>query len=53
MTPSYDTVRGLFWEGDEIYLNAGVREGNHIQICVRHPDSILGYFRPVEPIAIN
>ena len=45
--PPYDTVRGLFWEGEEIYANAGVREGNHIQICVRHSASILGYFRPV------
>ncbi len=45
--PSYDTVRGLFWEGVKIYPGAGVRQGNHIQICVRQPGSILGYFRPI------
>lgn len=45
--PAYDTVRGLFWEGTEIYPGAGLREANHIQICVRHTDCILGYFRPV------
>lgn len=50
-SPSYDTVRGLFWEGEEIYPGAGVRQGNHIQLCVRHPDSILGYFRPIKPTA--
>ena len=45
--PSYDTVRGLFWEGAEIYPGAGVRQHNHIQICVRHTACILGYFRPL------
>lgn len=47
--PPYDTVRGLFWEGEPLYDNAGVRQGNHIQICVRDPDCILGYFRPIAP----
>ena len=47
--PAYDTVRGLFWEGEELYPNAGVREFNHIQICVRNSDCILGYFRPIAP----
>ena len=46
---AYDTVRGLFWEGAEIYPGAGVREANHIQICVRNLDCILGYFRPIAP----
>lgn len=45
--PPYDTVRGLFWEGEEIYAGAGVRQANHIQICVRQPSCILGYFRPI------
>jgi len=46
--PAYDSVRGLFWEGDELYPGAGLREANHIQICVRNPNCILGYFRPIE-----
>jgi len=45
----YDTVRGLFWEGEELYPGAGLREANHIQICVRSADCILGYFRPTVP----
>lgn len=45
----YDTVRGLFWEGNPIYPHSGVGESNHIQICVRNTTHILGYFRPVPP----
>ena len=33
-THSYDSVKGVFWEGQELYPNAGFREKNHIQICV-------------------
>jgi len=36
----YDTVRGVFWEGDPLYPNAGFREKDHIQICVRNPVTI-------------
>lgn len=46
--PAYDSVRGLFFEGDELYPGAGLRAANHIQICVRNPGCILGYFRPIE-----
>lgn len=42
----FDTVRGVFWEGNELYPNAGFREKNHIQICVRNLNCIKGYFRP-------
>ena len=44
--PSFDSVRGVFWEGDELYPNAGFREKNHVQLCVRNPNCIKGYFRP-------
>lgn len=43
---SYDSVRGVFWEGKELYPNAGFREKNHIQICVRNPNCIKGFFLP-------
>lgn len=46
--PPYDTVRADFWEGAELYPDAGFREQDHIQICVRNTTSILGYFRPIE-----
>lgn len=42
----YDSVRGVFWEGKELYPNAGFREKNHIQICVCNPNCIKGYFLP-------
>jgi hypothetical protein len=48
-TPSdrqFDSVRGVFLEGDELYPNAGFREKNHIQICIRNPNCIKGYFLP-------
>lgn len=43
---AYDSVRGVFFEGQELYPNAGFRTKNHIQICIRNPRCILGYFRP-------
>lgn len=43
----YDTVRGAFWEGEELYPGAGFREKNHVQLCVRNPDCIKGYFRVI------
>lgn len=46
-TIPYDTVRGLFIEGEPIYENAGFHEKNHVQICVRSMSSIRGYFRPI------
>lgn len=33
----FDTVRGVFIEGQPIYSNSGFREKTHIQICVRNP----------------
>lgn len=45
---SYDTVRGAFWEGGPIYPGARIEKKNHVQICVRNPESIIGYFRPIQ-----
>lgn len=44
----FDSVRGVFWEGENIYENAGFRDKNHIQICVRNPNCIKGFFLPRE-----
>lgn len=44
--PPYDSVKGVFWEGKELYPNAGFREKDHIQICVRNPNCIKGFFLP-------
>ena len=43
---TFDTVIGTFFEGEEIYPGAGMRDKTHTQICVRNTDCILGYFRP-------
>ena len=44
--PAFDTVRGFFIEGRELYPGAGFRELDHIQICVRSLDQITGFFWP-------
>ena len=44
----FDSVRALFPEGEELYTNAGFRTKNHIQICVRNPNCIKGFFLPRE-----
>ena len=46
--PPYDSVRGAFWEGGELYKTSGFGKKNHIQLAVRNPDSIKGYFRPIQ-----
>lgn len=45
----FDSVRGIFGEGKPLYDNAGFREKNHIQICIRNPNCIKGYFRVLDP----
>lgn len=49
--PTFDSVRGLFLEGDRVYDGAGFFKESHIQICVRNPNCIKGYFRVIEPDA--
>ena len=46
--PEFDSVRGVFFEGEDLYPNAGFKEKNHIQIAVRNSNSIKGYFIPRE-----
>ncbi|MBN8505327.1 MAG: hypothetical protein J0L58_12710 [Burkholderiales bacterium] len=42
----YDTARAPFLEGDDLYPGAGLKAASHIQIAVRNPDCIKGYFLP-------
>jgi hypothetical protein len=46
--PPFDSVRSVFYEGDELYPNAGFREKDHVQICIRNPNCIKGFFLPRE-----
>lgn len=42
----YQTVRGFFVEGEALYEGAGLRNQDHIQLCVRDTACIVGYFLP-------
>jgi hypothetical protein len=42
----YCSVRAFFPEGEPVFPGAGIRERDHIQICVRNPARILGHFFP-------
>lgn len=49
----FDSVRGMFIEGGKVYDGAGFHEKTHVQIAIRNPEMIKGYFRPlVEHISI-
>jgi hypothetical protein len=42
----YHSVRGVFQEGSPAFKGAGIKLKSHIQIAVRNPRAILGYFNP-------
>ena len=46
----FDSVRGLFSEGAPVYEGSGFRKKTHVQICVRNPNCIKGYFNPRRPV---
>ena len=43
----YDSIRGMFTEGEAVYPGAGFVEKTHTQICVVNPNCIKGYFTPM------
>jgi hypothetical protein len=42
----FDSTRGVFTEGGPAFTGAGIFEKSHIQICIRNPDCIQGFFNP-------
>lgn len=44
----YDSVRGVFTEGKEVYEGSGFVEKTHIQLCIVNPNCIKGYFEPLK-----
>jgi hypothetical protein len=42
----FETIRAFFVEGEPLYESAGLRSLDHVQICVRQPNNIIGYFLP-------
>lgn len=47
--PAFDSVRAFFVEGEPLYPGAGLRCLDHVQLCIRNPECILGYFYPPRP----
>lgn len=44
----FDTVRSAFFEGNPSYPGSTFQDKNHIQICIRNPKCIKGFFRPLD-----
>ncbi len=42
----FDTVRGCFPEGVPLFPGSHILSKTHVQIAVRNPSCIIGYFRP-------
>ena len=45
---TFHSVRGVFQEGEPAFNGAGIKLKSHIQIAVRDPRALIGYFRPEE-----
>lgn len=45
---AFDSVRGVFVEGAQIYKNSGFKNKTHIQLAIMNPNCIKGYFAPNE-----
>lgn len=43
----FDSVRGIFTEGNPVYDGAAILEKTHIQLCICNPNCIKGYFSPL------
>jgi hypothetical protein len=49
----FDSVRGVFIEGNPLYPGAGFNDKNHIQICIRNPNCIKGLFVPRKELTLE
>lgn len=45
--PLFDSVRGIFTEGEPVYPGAEILEKTHVQLCICNPNCIKGYFSPL------
>ena len=43
----FDSVRGIFTEGEPVYEGSEFLEKTHVQLCVCNPNCIKGYFAPL------
>lgn len=44
---AFDSVRGIFTEGNPVYPGAEILEKTHVQLCICNPNCIKGYFNPL------
>ena len=42
----FDSIKGVFIEGEPLYPTAGFHEKSHIQLCICNPNCIKGFFVP-------
>lgn len=42
----FQTVRGCFWEGGEVFTGSAIQKQSHVQIAIRDYSCVLGYFVP-------
>lgn len=47
------TIRGVFQEGEPAFPGGGIRRKSHIQIAVRDPSVIVGFFHPFDQPPIS
>lgn len=45
----FDSVRGIFVEGNPTYAGSAFCEKTHVQLCICNPNCIKGYFSPRVP----
>ena len=45
----FDSVRGIFTEGEPVYPGSAFLEKTHVQLCICNPNCIKGYFAPLKP----
>jgi len=46
----FDSVRCAFEEGEPSFSGSSIRDKTHVQICIRNPDCIKGYFLPLAAV---
>lgn len=44
---AFDSVRGIFTEGNPVYEGSEFLEKTHVQLCICNPNCIKGYFSPL------
>jgi hypothetical protein len=50
---TFESTRCVFTEGGPAYAGAGIFEKSHIQVCIRNPDCIKGFFNPRKSTPFN